>query len=152
MSPAQAPAGTGALATERTDPRPQVVTRSGVAVLAGGRCQSCRYPTATVLPRCPVCGSRCEPEDIGPGGTVFSATVLRIPVPGRTPPIALAYVDLDDGPRILTHVVTDDRAPAPRRRVHLVGRTDDGDPLVAVDDEPAADASSPAATVDGSPR
>jgi uncharacterized OB-fold protein len=29
--------------------------------------------------------------------------VVRIPVPGRTPPYALAYVDLDDGPRVLAH-------------------------------------------------
>jgi uncharacterized OB-fold protein len=133
MSPAPAgAAGTAAPATERVDPRPQVVERDGVALLAGGRCQACRYPTATPLPRCPVCGGPGEPDEIGPGGTVFSATVLRIPVPGRTPPLALAYVDLDDGPRILTHVDAA-VAVAPGSRVRLVGRTGDGDPLVALD-------------------
>ncbi len=138
MSPAPAAAGaaagTAAPAIERVDPRPQVVERDGVALLAGGRCQACRYPTATPLPRCPVCGGPGEPDEIGPGGTVFSATVLRIPVPGRTPPLALAYVDLDDGPRILAHVGGDAAfAAAPGSRVHLVGRTGDGDPLVAPD-------------------
>lgn len=137
MSPPPAGAaatGTVTPATERVDPRPQVVERGGVALLAGGRCQACRYPTATPLPRCPVCGGPGLPAEIGPGGTVFSATVLRIPVPGRTPPLALAYVDLDDGPRILAHVDADaDAAAHPGSRVHLVGRTGDGDPLVALD-------------------
>jgi uncharacterized OB-fold protein len=35
--------------------------------------------------------------------------VVRVPVPGRTPPYALAYVDLDDGPRVLAHA--DDAVP-----------------------------------------
>jgi uncharacterized OB-fold protein len=70
----------------------------------------------------------------GPGGTVFSATVLRVPVPGRTPPYGLAYVDVDDGPRLLAHVRGhDDAALAPNDRVVLVGTTDQGDPLVELD-------------------
>lgn len=71
------------------------------------------------------------PAHFGPAGVVFSATVLRIAVPGRTPPIALAYVDLDDGPRLLAHVDGPTDVPlAPGTRVELVGRTDDDDPLV----------------------
>ena len=66
----------------------------------------------------------------GPKGTVFSSTVLRIPLPGRTPPFTLAYVDVDDGPRILAHVDGSDEAPVPGSRVALSGWNEHGDPVV----------------------
>lgn len=127
-----APGGVPTTDAQRSDvdPRPRVVVHGASAVVSGTRCTMCRYPTATALPRCPVCGAPCESAEFGPEGTVFSATVLRIPVPGRTPPFTLAYVDLDDGPRLLSHVGEVDRAPAPRSRVRLVGCTEHGDPLV----------------------
>lgn len=62
---------------------------------------------------------------------MFSSTVLRIPVPGRTPPFTLAYVDVDDGPRILAHVDGPDEALVPESRVALSGWTELGDPVVA---------------------
>lgn len=130
---AEAPGGEGADNRDPVDPRPVLVVRGDVTMLAGGRCRSCRYPTVQPLPRCPVCGSVSEPADLGPDGTVFSATVLRIGVPGRQPPIALAYVDLDDGPRLLVHVAgAHDHAPAPGSRVQLSGYTPEGDPEVTV--------------------
>jgi hypothetical protein len=64
---------------------------------------------------------------------VFAATVLRVPVPGRTPPYGLAYTDLDDGPRILAHVDPPDRALSPGTRVRLIGTTPEGDPLVTME-------------------
>jgi len=70
------------------------------------------------------------PATFGPKGTVFSSTVLRIPVPGRTPPFTLAYVDVDDGPRILTHVAGSDEALLPGSRVALAGWSEQGDPVV----------------------
>jgi uncharacterized OB-fold protein len=113
------------------DPRPHVVDLDeGGWALAGARCTSCRYPVAEVLDRCPVCRGRCEPDRFGPAATVFAATVLRVPVPDRPPPYALAYVDFDDGPRILAHVSQVDEALAPGDRVRLVGTTAGGDPLV----------------------
>ena len=66
--------------------------------------------------------------EFGPDGTVWSATVVRIPVPGRMPPYALAYVDLDDGPRVLAHA--DDAVPI-GARVRLKESTD-GDVRVEV--------------------
>lgn len=71
-----------------------------------------------------------EAATFGPRGTVFSSTVLRIPVPGRTPPFTLAYVDVDDGPRILAHVVGPDEALVPGSRVALSGWNGHGDPVV----------------------
>ncbi|MGH9245449.1 MAG: Zn-ribbon domain-containing OB-fold protein [Acidimicrobiales bacterium] len=118
-------------ATNELDPRP-VVRRDGDRFLvAGMRCTTCRFPTTERLVRCPICQGSTEPATFGPRGTVFSATVLRVPVPGRTPPYGLAYVDLDDGPRILAHVRgPHDTALAPNDRVKLSGTSDEGDPDV----------------------
>jgi uncharacterized OB-fold protein len=53
--------------------------------------------------------------------------VFRVPLPGRDPPYVLAYVDLDDGPRVLAHVP----GPAERvpvgSRVRVAGRSELGD-------------------------
>jgi len=70
------------------------------------------------------------PATFGPGATVFSSTVLRIPVSERTPPFTLAYVDMDDGPRILAHVHGAEEALVPHSRVVLAGWSEHGDPVV----------------------
>lgn len=67
----------------------------------------------------------------GPEGTVWSSTVVRIPVPGRAPPYALVYVDLDDGPRVLAHHDGADAAPI-GARVRLLEAAPDGDVRVEV--------------------
>ncbi len=84
-------------------------------------------------PRC----SRClEPHVaqavFGAHGTVWSSTVVRIPVPGRTPPYALAYVDIDDGPRVLAHVEDRTDRIAVGERVQLAASTAEGDVAVQV--------------------
>lgn len=45
-----------------------------------------------------------EPARFGPGGVVWASTVVRITVGDREPPYGLAYVNLDDGPRVLAHI------------------------------------------------
>ena len=111
------------------DPRPRIVVApDGAAHVAGVRCQACAEPVAYPWPACPECGGPVVAAEFGPDGVVWSATVVRIPVADRTPPYALAYVDLDDGPRVLAHL--DDVAPAVGARVRL--RTDTPDPHVEV--------------------
>ncbi len=113
------------------DPRPELVQQDGRVLLVGSRCDECHYPLAVSPPRCPMCSSdSMGAATFGPAGTVFSSTVLRIPVPGRTPPFTLAYVDIDDGPRILAHVDGADEAVAPESRVALSGWSEHGDPTV----------------------
>ncbi|MEO6123493.1 MAG: OB-fold domain-containing protein [Ilumatobacteraceae bacterium] len=84
-------------------------------------------------PRC----SNCFADDVveatfGSEGTVWSSTVVRIPVPGRTPPYALAYVDIDDGPRVLAHVEGQSNRIAVGARVELAPTTEAGDLTVEV--------------------
>lgn len=92
----------------------------------------CGYPMLDRPPLCPRCGgSPVEQATFGPGGTVWSSTVLRIRVADRKPPAVLAYVDFDEGPRALVHVHgTEDRPLLPGARVRLLGRDDRGDPVV----------------------
>ncbi|GAA1512682.1 Zn-ribbon domain-containing OB-fold protein [Nocardioides humi] len=74
------------------------LTATGVA---GGRCLSCGRATAPATHRCPWCGAVVEFADFAPRGVVWASTVVHLDSAGRAVPRALAYVDLDDGPRVL---------------------------------------------------
>ncbi|WP_214109121.1 Zn-ribbon domain-containing OB-fold protein [Acrocarpospora catenulata] len=89
---------------------PPLLVSGGVA---GSRCASCSYPAAPACPRCPACGGPSSETVFSPRGTVWASTLLHIGVAGRQPPFAFAYVDLDDGPRVL--------APLEEARVADVG-------------------------------
>jgi uncharacterized OB-fold protein len=85
-------------------------------------------------PWCPICHSSLCGQWYGPGGTVWASTVVRVPVGDYPPPRLVAYVDLDDGPRILCQVETDTGAVpvVPGTRVQLTGPSPQGDPMVRV--------------------
>jgi uncharacterized protein len=88
---------------------------------------------AITPPRCPVCGgARVEPDRFGPGGVVFSSTVLRVPVASRPAPVVFTYIDVDDGPRVLTKVADATAALTPGQRVRFRGPDEFGDVSVEV--------------------
>lgn len=121
---------TRAPARSPADPRPELVERDGRYVVTGSRCARCGYPMTVSPPRCAACfGGPMAPAEFGPRGIVFTATVLRIGVPGREPPYGLAYVDLDDGPRVLAHFDAGSPLP-PGASVELCGWTEHGDLFV----------------------
>ena len=108
------------------DRRPQVVEAHGRGRVEGWRCQECRYPIVQPVPRCPECGSAMSRATFGPAGVVRASTCLRVRVPGYQPPYAIAYVDLEDGPRVLVH--SDGDVPLPLgARVFVTGTTAEGD-------------------------
>ena len=111
----------------RTDPRPVLAGTSEHPRLAGWRCSDCRHPLALPAPWCPPCRGRLVKEEFGPQGSVWSSTVLRVPLPGRPPPQALVYVDLDDGPRVLGHLDQHSARVAIGSRLMLGGTTPEGD-------------------------
>jgi uncharacterized OB-fold protein len=76
------------------------------------RCDDCRHVYFPPRPFCPSCGSR--------GVTVFNASGLaklhsyvihHRPVPGFTPPYAIAVVELQEGPRMMTNIVDCPQTP-----------------------------------------
>lgn len=115
------------------DPRPRLLVLPDGVRLAGSRCPSCDYRMAFETSRCEVCGSPTLDVLYGPAGCIWATTTLHIGVQGREVPYTLAYVDLDDGPRILTHVIAEAPPPQVGDRVYLSGRTVRGDPQVQKD-------------------
>jgi uncharacterized protein len=98
--------------------------------IEGMRCTACRYPVAqTGIPWCPACYGPVESARFAPTGTAWTSTVVQIPVGTRRPPFGLAYLDLDDGPRVLVHLASPEILPL-GARLRITG-LDDGD-LLAV--------------------
>lgn len=115
------------------DPRPRVFEKDGKAMIAGVVCEECGYVAAFKIPLCSLCGGEVRERNFGPEGTVWSSTVVRVPTPNRVPPYGLAYVDLDEGPRILSHVHDMREEPLQAGdRIALRGLTADGDPEIEV--------------------
>lgn len=94
--------------------------------LLGSRCGDCGVRVFPARSFCPACDSEAAPAGVAlaPEGTVFSFTTVR-QAPGNRPvPYTLAYVDLDDGVRVLAQL---DRSPGATgvhigQRVRLVLR------------------------------
>jgi uncharacterized OB-fold protein len=80
---------------------------AGRGELVVPECSACGLRFFVPEPACPRCLSeRWEYLACSGRGTVYSVTVVhRSPGPGFQTPFALAVVDLDDGPALLTHVV-----------------------------------------------
>ncbi len=74
-------------------------------------CNACGHPIWYPRSWCPVCGSDSVTwTEMSGRGTVYACTVIR---KGMGPwaaaaPYVAAYVELVEGPRVLTNVVTDD--------------------------------------------
>lgn len=121
--PTKRRAGPVAGGLQVADSRPLLDTDGRVA---GLRCTECRYPTANQgVPWCPLCYAPVEPEAFEPAGAAWSSTVVAIPVGARRPPFGLAYLDLDDGPRLLVHLAEPVVVPI-GTRLRVTG-TDAGD-------------------------
>ena len=106
------------------DPRPRCVDGK----VEGWRCEACRHAVAQQSPWCPRCGGPLRAERFPPTGTVWAGTVVHLPVGHRRPPFAFAFVDLDDGPRVLAHVVPATVLPV-GSRARIIGE-DEGDIVV----------------------
>lgn len=96
--------------TPRIDPETAAfwaATTEGKLLLE--RCGDCR--TVIWYPRggfCPVCGSMsATPFEAAGTGTVYTFTVVHRGLGdfARATPFVIAYVELDEGPRIMTNVV-----------------------------------------------
>lgn len=123
---------------DASDPRPRLLEKDGEWFVAGYVCDSCGYRLSLPRPWCPTCRGPLSERLYGPNGRIWACTIVRVPLADREPPVSFAYVDLEDGPRVLCHVENDAPEPrplAPETSVRLVGKTAQGDPLVRSSDD-----------------
>ncbi len=76
------------------------------------RCDACRHTYFPPRPFCPKCASR-NVSVVKSGGKakLFSYVIHHRPAPGFTPPYAIAVVELDEGPRMMTNIVDCPQTP-----------------------------------------
>jgi len=76
------------------------------------RCRACARAYFPPRPFCPRCGSR-DVEIFRASGraTLYSYVIHHRPVPGFTPPYAIAVVALEEGPRLMTSLVDVPQTP-----------------------------------------
>ena len=70
------------------------------------RCDTCAHTYFPPRPFCPTCGSRKVSIFRASGkAKLYSYVIHHRPVPGFTPPYAIAVVELEEGPRMMTNIV-----------------------------------------------
>ncbi|HLJ01513.1 MAG TPA: Zn-ribbon domain-containing OB-fold protein [Bradyrhizobium sp.] len=76
------------------------------------RCDACTQAYFPPRPFCPACGSRKVSIFKASGrATLYSYVIHHRPVPGFTPPYAIAVVELREGPRMMTNIVDCPQTP-----------------------------------------
>src|SRR5712692_10968262 len=79
-------------------------TRAGELRLQ--RCNACGKVYFPPRPFCPACAARDVGVFAASGkGRLYSYVIHHRPVPGFTPPYAIAVVELDEGPRMMSNIV-----------------------------------------------
>jgi uncharacterized OB-fold protein len=69
------------------------------------RCDECARAYFPPRPFCPVCASRAVTVFAASGrGTLHSYVISHRPAPGFDPPYAIAVVELEEGPRMMSNI------------------------------------------------
>jgi uncharacterized OB-fold protein len=76
------------------------------------RCEDCAKTYFPPRPFCPACASRrVEIVKASGRGRLYSYVIHHRPVPGFTPPYAIAVVELEEGPRLMTNIANCPQTP-----------------------------------------
>jgi hypothetical protein len=76
------------------------------------RCDACANVYFPPRPFCPVCASRKVSVFKASGkGKLYSYVIHHRPAPGFTPPYAIAVIELDEGPRMMSNIVDCPQTP-----------------------------------------
>jgi len=76
------------------------------------RCDACANAYFPPRPFCPACASRKVSVFKASGkAKLYSYVIHHRPVPGFTPPYAIAVVELDEGPRMMSNIVDCPQTP-----------------------------------------
>lgn len=105
------------MAGQRPLPKPTPETRHFWEGTKAGqlwiqRCEECAHRYFPPRPFCPACGSRSVTV-VGASGraTLYSYVIHHRPRPGFEPPYAIAVVELEEGPRMMTNIVECEQTP-----------------------------------------
>ena len=75
-------------------------------------CDACAHVYFPPRPFCPACACRKVSIFKASGkGKLYSYVIHHRPVPGFTPPYAIAVVELDEGPRMMSNIVDCPQTP-----------------------------------------
>ena len=75
-------------------------------------CNSCSHTYFPPRPFCPECGSRDVKVVQASGkGRLYSYIINHMKAPGYEPPFAVAVVELEEGPRIMTNILECEPTP-----------------------------------------
>jgi uncharacterized OB-fold protein len=100
----------------RPKPTPETVhfwegTRTGELRLQ--RCRDCRHTYFPPRPFCPTCHSDAIDVVASSGkAKLYSYVISHRPAPGFKPPYAIAVVELEEGPRMMTNIIDCPQTPA----------------------------------------
>lgn len=100
----------------RPKPTPETVhfwegTRSGELRLQ--RCRDCQHTYFPPRPFCPTCHSDAIDVVASSGkAKLYSYVISHRPAPGFKPPYAIAVVELEEGPRMMTNIIDCPQTPA----------------------------------------
>lgn len=76
------------------------------------RCADCAHAYFPPRPFCPACSSRDVAVERASGrATLHSYVIHHREVPGFEPPYAVAVVELEEGPRLMTNIVDCEQTP-----------------------------------------
>src|ERR1039458_4027503 len=76
------------------------------------RCDACAHIYFPPRPFCPACASRKVSVFKATGkARLYSYVIHHRPVPGFTPPYAIAVVELDEGPRMMSNIIDCPQTP-----------------------------------------
>jgi len=75
-------------------------------------CNSCNHTYFPPRPFCPECSSRDVKVVKATGkGRLFSYIINHLPTPGFKPPFAVAVVELEEGPRMMSNILECEQTP-----------------------------------------
>jgi uncharacterized OB-fold protein len=85
-------------------------TRGGVLMIQ--RCSACAHDYFPPRPFCPRCSSRQVSPVVASGrATLLSYAISARPAPGIAAPYAIAIVELEEGPRMMSNIVNCPQTP-----------------------------------------
>jgi hypothetical protein len=103
--------------SERVIPKPTPETQhywdgARAGELRLQKCDSCHSIYFPPRPFCPECGAR-EVSLVTASGraTLHSYVINHLPSPGFEPPFAIAVVELEEGPRLMSNIVECEQTP-----------------------------------------